>query len=37
MKLGHWITLAVVLIIGYAIGVKWPNLASNIPGIGGGS
>lgn len=30
MKKHHWIGALVVLLVGYAIGVKWPNLGAAV-------
>lgn len=32
MKKGHWIGVAVILIIGYIIGVKFPNIGQTLKG-----
>lgn len=34
MKTHHWIAAVVILLVGYALGVKFPQYASNIPGLG---
>jgi hypothetical protein len=34
MTTKHWIGLVVVLFVGYALGVKFPQYAANIPGLG---
>lgn len=34
MKYQYWIGAAVLLIVGYFIGTKYPNFWQNIPGLG---
>lgn len=34
MKTQHWIGAVVLVIVGIVIGVKFPNLAAKIPGLG---
>jgi len=34
MKMQHWGLLLVALIVGYVVGIKYPNLAASIPGLG---
>ena len=33
MQLRHWLFLAIVLFVGYFIGVKYPTLLKSIPGV----
>jgi hypothetical protein len=34
MKAHHYLAAVVILIVGYALGVKFPQWAANIPGLG---
>lgn len=32
MKMGHWVTIVVVLLVGYFVGTKYPGLLSRFTG-----
>lgn len=34
MKLQHYLGIVVLLVVGYVIGIKYPTLYQNIPGLG---
>ena len=34
MNYKHWIGAAVLLIVGYYVGTKYPNFWQNLPGLG---